>query len=286
MERMSKTKLKMAIVGHGFVGAAVDYGFPDANCDKIIIDPKYGSSVEDLDGNDIQVSFVCVPTPMGADASIDASILIRTVNLLLLHTDGLVVIKSTVIPSIVHALAKDERVIYNPEFLTEKSANEDFVNPPMHVFGGNLEKTKILEKLYETYSACKACPVYHMTAAEASFVKYGMNSFLASKVLFFNQFYDIVDEFGGNYNVIRNAIGTDPRIGHSHTMVPGHDGRRSFGGSCFVKDTAALVMFARDQKVPFTVLEEVVRRNQDYRNSYKEPLEREKQMHVRFDYDI
>lgn len=286
MEYMSKKKLKMAIVGHGFVGAAVDYGFTDTNCDKIIIDPKYGTAVDSLVGLGIQVSFVCVPTPMGNDASIDASILIDTISKLLLHTEGLVVVKSTVIPSIIQELAKSDRVIYNPEFLTEKSANEDFVNPIMHVFGGSPARTEELEKIYEKYSACKPCPVYHMTADEASFVKYGMNSFLASKVLFFNQFHDIVEQFGSNYSTIIRAIGTDPRIGPSHTMVPGHDGRSGFGGSCFVKDTAAFVMFARGQDRDFTLLEETIRRNQDYRNSYGEPLDREKQMNVKFDYDI
>lgn len=279
-------KLKMAIVGHGFVGAAVDYGFPDSNCSKTIIDPKYGTQVSDLMGSDIELAFVCVPTPMGQDASIDASILINAVNDLLTYTNAMVVIKSTVIPSIVGRLAENPRVIYNPEFLTEKAANEDFVNPIMHVFGGDSDRTEKLEKIYIKYSACKPCPVYHMSAEEASFVKYGMNSFLASKVLWFNQFYDVIEQYGGNYSTIIKAIGTDKRIGSSHTMVPGHDGRRSFGGSCFVKDTAAFIKFAKSIEADFTVLEEVVRRNQEYRNQYTEPLEREKQMHVRFDYDI
>jgi len=283
---MSK-KLNMAIVGHGFVGSAVDYGFPDANCNKTIIDPKYGNSIADLEGKNVDISFVCVPTPMAADASIDASILIQTVKDLMRYTTGLIVIKSTVIPSIISNLTEGvSSIIYNPEFLTEKSANEDFVNPIMHVFGGNEKQTRELEEIYNKYSACKPCQVFHMTPAEASFVKYGINSFLASKVLFFNQLHNIVDKVGGNYNTIRNAMGTDPRIGHSHTMVPGHDGQPGFGGSCFPKDSAALIMFARDQGVLFTVLEEVVRRNQEYRNSNGGPTPREKEQNVRFDYDI
>ena len=280
-------KLNMSVVGHGFVGGAVDYGFPDANCDKTIIDPRYGNSVVDLAEKNIDVSFVCVPTPMGQDASIDASILIKTVEELLEHTTGLIVIKSTVIPTIIKELTNGtSRVIYNPEFLTEKSANEDFVNPIMHVFGGVKSQTEKLEQIYENYSACKPCPVYHMTPAEASFVKYGMNNFLMSKVLWFNQFFDLVENQGANFNVIRNAIGTDPRIGHSHTMVPGHDGRKGSAGPCFAKDGPAFVMYARDEGIPFTILEEVIRRNQDYRNSYGEPLPREKEQHIRFDYDI
>jgi UDPglucose 6-dehydrogenase len=279
-------KFNIAIVGHGFVGKAVDYGFSNRNCKKIIIDPIYNTKISDLNEQYIPLSFVCVPTPMGLDASIDATILITSVKDLLKYTDGLVVIKSTVIPSIIDELCVNPRVIYNPEFLTEKAANEDFVNPFMHVFGGNREQTEKLEEYYKMYSGCKTCPTYHMTASEASFVKYAMNSFLSTKVLFFNQLFDLVENHGSNYNVVRNAIGTDPRIGHSHTMVPGHDGRKGFGSACFAKDCPALIMYAREQGSPMTVLEEVVRKNQDYRNAYGEPLPREKQQHVRFDYDI
>jgi UDPglucose 6-dehydrogenase len=276
----------MAIVGHGFVGAAVDYGFPNGNCNKTIIDPKYGTQVSDLMESDVEVSFVCVPTPMGQDASIDASILVSTVTDLLAYTSGMIVIKSTVIPSIVGELAKDPRVIYNPEFLTEKSANEDFVNPIMHVFGGDSEQTEKLEKIYTRYSACKPCAVYHMTAEEASFVKYGMNSFLMTKVLFFNQLFDLIEKNGSNFSIIQKAITTDPRIGSSHTMVPGHDGRKGAAGACFAKDGPAFVMYAKKEKNHFTILEEVIRTNQKYRNSYGEPLPREKEQHINFNYDI
>lgn len=282
---MSKKKIKMAIVGHGFVGSAVDYGFPDSNCTKTIIDPKYGTKVSDLT-DDIELAFVCVPTPMGKDASIDASILVTAVNDLLTYTTGMIVIKSTVIPSIVGDLAKNPRIIYNPEFLTEKAANEDFVNPIMHVFGGTSENTEKLEKIYTKYSSCKPCPVYHMTAEEASFVKYGMNSFLASKVLWFNQFHDIIDQHGGNYATIIKAIGTDSRIGSSHTMVPGHDGRKGYGSACFAKDVPAFIKFAESIGKDFTVLKEVAIVNQNIRNSYGEPLPREKEQHVCFDYII
>lgn len=282
---MSKRKIKMAIVGHGFVGSAVDYGFPDSNCTKTIIDPKYGTKVSDL-ATDIELAFVCVPTPMGKDASIDASILITAVNDLLIYTSGMIVIKSTVIPSIVGELAKNARIIYNPEFLTEKSANEDFVNPIMHVFGGTPENTEKLEKIYTKYSSCKPCPVYHMTAEEASFVKYGMNTFLMTKVLFFNQLFDLVEKQGLNFNTIKNAIGTDSRIGHSHNTVPGHDSRKGAAGACFAKDSPAFVMYARNEGIPFTILEEVVRKNQNYRNAYGTPLPREKEQNIKFDYDI
>ena len=261
------SKLKIAIIGHGFVGKAVDYGFNSAVCEKIIIDPNLGSKIEDLLGQDIAASFICVPTPMGNNGEIDSSIVEDCVNYLRDNITGQIIIKSTVIPSVIADLVDSNnghRIVYNPEFLMEKSANEDFVNPKMHVFGGSFESTKKVEELYNKCSLCKPCPVYHMTAVDASFVKYGINCFLASKVLWFNQFYDVVNNFGGNYGNIINAIGSDSRISPSHTSVPGFDNKRGYGGACFPKDTAAFLNFASD----FTVLEEVIKANNEYRKDY------------------
>jgi nucleotide sugar dehydrogenase len=268
----------IAIIGHGYVGKAVDYGFTTNEVKKILIDPAlYDNSVSDLRGTRIDASFVCVPTPMGKDGSIDASIVIQTVKELASITQGMIIIKSTVVPSVVEDLSNVHRhVIYNPEFLTEKNALDDFINPPMHVFGGDSKATKELEKLYENHSRCKPCPVFHMTAMEASFVKYGINSFLATKVLWMNQFQDICDNYHAKYNVIANAIGSDPRIGHSHMQVPGPDGRKGFGGACFPKDTKAFAHFADKE---FSLLNEVIEQNNQYRSQY-ELDDREKEQNV------
>ena len=128
--------INIAIVGHGFVGKGVEYGFAENNLQ--IIDPAlYGNSVDNVN-KDTVVSFVCVPTPFGENGEINASIVVDVVEKLLKNNDGLVVIKSTVIPSIVDQLsAKSKRVIYNPEFLTERNAQMDFINPPMNIFGGD-----------------------------------------------------------------------------------------------------------------------------------------------------
>jgi UDPglucose 6-dehydrogenase len=270
---MSKM-LKMAIIGHGFVGKAVDYGFNNPGVIKFIVDPRYEYSIKDLP-TDIDITFVCVPTPMGEDGTIDASIINGVVSYLTTNKiGGLIVVKSTVTPDIISSF---EGIVYNPEFLTEKSANEDFVNPIMHVFGGDFEQTKAVERIYEQYSSCKPCPVYHMSTVDASFVKYGMNSFLATKVLWFNQFYDVVNCNGGNFNKIVSAIGSDKRIGSSHTTVPGWDGRRGFGGSCFNKDIPAFVHYSEQS---MTVLREVWNVNCDYRAEYADLLDREKEQHI------
>jgi len=273
-------KLNIAIVGHGFVGKAVDYGFPSQNCDKYIVDPKHGMDITALPQN-MDYIFVCVPTPMGDDGSIDSNIIESVVSYLLTNNNGVIIIKSTITPEILKKFA-NSRVVYNPEFLTEKSANEDFVNPFMHIFGGHPLYTQRVEELYKYYSICKPCPTYHMSTIEASFVKYGINSFLATKVLWFNQLYDIIQKENANYGKIISAITTDSRVGRSHTTVPGFDGKRGYGGSCFPKDTLAFVKYAKTLKNDFSVLEKVILENNKYRSKYKKD-QREVEQNISYD---
>ena len=284
---MKKT-LKLAVIGKGFVGGAVDYGFNNGNLDKHIIDPNYNTSIDNLP-EDLDIAFICVPTPMSENGSVNPSIVVSSVTELAQKCPtSLIVVKSTVTPDIIQQLYDQfsTRFVYNPEFLTEKSANEDFVNPIMHIFGGDDKPTKQLKKIYDKYSSCKPCPVQFMTAVDASFVKYGINCFLMSKVLWFNQFFDVVTAGGGNYGAIVGAIGIDDRVSSSHTSVPGFDGRRGSAGPCFAKDIPAFINYAKNLGGPFTILEESARRNQDYRNQYPERLDREIAQNIRFDLEF
>ena len=271
--------INIAIVGHGYVGKAVDHGFSTSHVEKFIADPLYNTSLDDIKGKQrLDAAFVCVPTPFGKDGEIDASIVKDVVKQLAAFSCP-IVIKSTVTPDVVDELSKaDSNVIYNPEFLTEANHLEDFINPPMHILGGHLLITKRVQELYEKFSQCKPAPVMHMSAMEASFVKYGINCFLATKVLWFNQFKDLIDKTDSKYNVIVNAIGSDPRIGHSHTQVPGPDGKKGFGGACFPKDTNAFSTFAAGE---FGVLDEVIKHNNIYRKEYKLDA-REKEQKVNY----
>lgn len=269
----------MTIIGHGFVGKAIDYAFQD-DVEKQIIDPKIGVELKDVKLN-ADVTFVCVPTPMHKNGKCDVSILEDVLTQIKHRMTGLIVVKSTVTPDKIEKLFRGSakhRMIYNPEFLTEKNANEDIINPFVHIFGGQSDATEKLELIYKEYSICKPCPVYRMSATDASFVKYGINTFLATKLTFFNEFYDTIKEFGGNYGRIANAIGTDPRIGHAHTRVPGFDGKRGFGGACFPKDVSAFINFT-DQA---TLLEHVMNRNNLYRSEYEKD-DREIEQNIQYD---
>jgi len=275
------TPFKIAIVGHGFVGKAVRHGFDLPMNDITIIDPREGTSVEDLYDKDIDFAFICVPTPMSDTGKIDSSIVVDVINKLYDNSKCLVVLKSTVTPDIVQELSDKapSRFVYNPEFLTEANAEEDFINATFNVFGGLFEPTVDVAYLYDNNSKCVNAKSIHVSAVEASFIKYTINTFLSTKVTFFNQLKDQVDKFDqANYDVISEAVKHDPRIGNSHMMVPGPDGRRGFGGACFPKDTNAFHYFSGGE---FDLLKKVLDVNSSYRLQY-ELDDREKEQNVKF----
>ena len=273
-------KLKLGIVGHGFVGKAVEFGFDTANVDIEIADPRLGTSIDDL-SSDLDMVFVAVPTPMSDTGEIDASIVRDVVEQLIRDTKSIVVLKSTVTPDIVNELSllDHKRFVYNPEFLTEANAEQDFVNSTFNVIGGYLATCITVATMYQTYSKCRnAAPVY-TSAVEASFIKYTINTFLSTKVTFFNQLKDQVDRFdNADFKSITSAVKLDPRIGGSHMQVPGPDGRRGFGGACFPKDTNAFHHFSEGG---FDLLSKVLDINSGYRLQYDLDA-REKEQNVKF----
>ena len=214
---------------------------------------------------------------MGADGDCNVSILDQVMGNIKPcpnNPEQLIVIKSTIPP---RKIAKYNRsnVVYNPEFLTERSAAEQFVDPQFHVIGGYEDKCKRLEQYYNDFSLCNPCPVHIMGLEEASFTKYAINSFLAMKITFFNQLYDVTQGF--NFEQIIKAVGSDKRIGQSHTKVPGFDMKRGYGGACFPKDTAALIK----EYPELTLIEKCVKINNQYRSEYSLD-EREKVQNVNY----
>lgn len=288
-----KTMYKLAIVGHGFVGKAIEAGF---NCDSFIIDPKDypENKISDLKNlPNLEMIFVAVPTPMSESGVIDSSIVesvIKEIDTVLNGKEIPIVLKSTVTPLIVDALARayPTTFVYNPEFLTERNAVEDFLNPRQTILGSHsISRMNIVKRFYIDHSVDGSNVRYteflFMTPIEASLVKYGLNSFLASKVLWLNQFKKIVDAIGGDYKTVIAAMINDDRIGETHTSVPGPDGREGFGGACFTKDTAAFLRFSESLGYDFSVLKEVIKVNQTIRKQYTELDSREKEQNVSLD---
>ena len=281
--------MKIGIVGYGFVGKAVDYGFK-RNIEKIIIDPKLDTSISNLKSHNPEFIFICVPTPMNSDGDQDSSIIEKVLaEINKDYSESVVIVKSTVLPSIIEKLSKSHKhFVYNPEFLREKTANEDFVNASSLILGGEPDDLKRVAELYNNHSDCKIVEVHKTDVISASLVKYSINTFLASKVIFFNQLYDIYKALTPDikWDEFITMINSDKRIGESHMDVPGHDGRLGFGGACFPKDTAALLSLSKDIDKEFSLLKEVIRINNNIRMQYNELDEREKEQGVNYRIDL
>jgi len=220
----------IGIIGYGFVGKAVVNAFN--NTKHIICDPAYTPiEVEDIVKANPEAIFVCVPTP--TDGTNYSNI--RNVLEKLKSYKGITVVKSTILPNYI----KEYDVVANPEFLSRKTANEDFVNPPFVLFGGDPVKTKALYEIYKKYSKVDLRKVKFTDLNTALMYKYIVNSFYATKVTFMNQMYDVCEKADVDYNEIKTIMHMNPWIANQHLDVPGHEGR-GFGGPCLPKDTEAL----------------------------------------------
>ena len=278
--------MKIAIIGMGFVGNALLNALnEDVKIAKI--DPRLNTSVEDLLDFGPEITFISVPTPMANELQ-DLSILEEvTEQIESIDLDSLLVLKSTVLPNAISDLEKRfKRFIYNPEFLTEKNADNDFIRSPFILFGGSDKESKILSSFYKKHTKCETENHLFVDAISASLIKYSINTYLATKVVFFNQLFDIFSASGSHedWKTFTDAISNDKRIGSSHMMVPGHDGRKGFGGACFPKDSYALYKYSKLLNVEFSLLKNVIDINNKIRLSYNDLSEREKNQNI--DYDI
>ena len=278
--------MKIGIVGIGFVGNALLNGINN-NVEVMKIDPKLGTSIKNLSSFDPEITFICVPTPMNNDGSQDISVVYDVIDQLNLYKiNSIIVLKSTVLPSHINSIEdKCTKFIYNPEFLTENNADEDFINSPLIIFGGQNKYAKTLSSFYKKYTKCIQNNHLFMDSISASLIKYSINSFLSTKVIFFNQLHEIFNASNTfeQWKVFTEAISRDPRIGSSHMDVPGHDGRFGFGGACFPKDTNAFYNYSKDIKKPFSLLNEVIKINNSLRSLYNDETEREQDQNIKFE---
>lgn len=244
----------IGIIGYGMVGKAVSNGF--SKTEKLISDPAINDlTIEYMCSKDVDAIFVCVPTPTDdSNYSILTSVLDQ---IFATNYKGLVVVKSTVLPKYL----KGYDVLYNPEFLSRATANEDFINPPMLIIGGDSTKANELVKLYHEYSDVDPKKLFITTIEDACMAKYCMNSFYATKITFMNQMYDVAQEVGANWSHVSMMLMNHPWMGTHHYQVPGPDGERGFGGPCLPKDTEALT---KEFEVP--LLDTVLLLNKVYRS--------------------
>ena len=254
--------MNLSLIGYGFVGQAVHEVLKD-HYDVKIIDPKYNDNVilNDSDGY-----IVCVPTPGGMLQACDMSIVDTVIKAC--PEDKPILIKSTISLEGYEDLKKyNKRITFSPEFLTAANANEDFKKQNRMLFGG-----ADTDFWYDIFILAKGFQPVYGTIEQLIMAKYLRNSFLATKVAFFNEVYDFCKATDIDYEKVAELVGMDERITRSHMKIPGPDGQRGFGGACFPKDTNALLHTFLKYNKPFTILREVVESNeriQDEHSDYR-----------------
>jgi UDPglucose 6-dehydrogenase len=154
--------------------------------------------------------------------------------------------------------AGDFDVASNPEFLREGSAIEDFMRPDRVVIGTDSDRaSEVLKQLYRPLFLMET-PILYTKIETAELIKYAANTFLAAKITFINEVANLCEKVGANVQEVARGIGLDGRIGGKFLHAgPG------YGGSCFPKDTLALVQTARDHGAPLHIIEAVVKVNED-----------------------
>lgn len=251
----------MGIIGVGFVGGALKKYF-DARKTPLCLYDKYKKigSVEEV--NRADTVFICVPTPYDSKQGFDISAVVDAVRIL--KQPKIVVIKSSIIPGTTDKLQKrfpKHKFLFNPEFLREVSAYKDMVKPDRQVVGFTKKSRSSAAAIMKLLPKAPFQKI--MPALEAEIVKYMANTFLALRVVFANEFYDICQHLGADYKAVKEAVGHDPRIGHSHFDV--HDqGYRGYGGSCFPKDVNAIVQLAESKKLKPSLLKAMRSINRKY----------------------
>ena len=262
---MAKTasNLKIGIIGLGMVGEPIRRWFEEKRGykrgrDLFCYDANPTKGYFD-DYNLANVVFVSVPTPPNPDGSCNISIVESVVAGI--KGEKIIVIKSTVPPGTTEGLQKRfprHKFLFNPEFLTESQAWEDFLKPVRQLVGYT-EQSKdaaltVLNLLpvsyYQSPWLASTYKIRGHTATEAEVIKYASNVFGAIKVSFGNMLFDVCDGIKTsdglevNYENVRDALGADPRIGPAWLDV-NHGSYRGFGGYCFPKDLKAFTIFCK-----------------------------------------
>ena len=241
--------MQIGIVGQGFVGTAVNEGLKQ-HFQIETFDIAKDSTCKSIDELAIKsdVIFVCLPTPMKENGKCYLGILEEVLSDLdYINRCKTIVVKSTIPPGSTekfNKIYKNINIVFNPEFLTEANSVEDFKNQNRIIIGGPRPATTKVKRIFD--KAFPKVPIIKTGSTTAEMVKYFLNSFLATKVSFANEMYQICEGLNIDYDKVTEYAKYDERLGKSHLNVPGPDGDFGYGGHCFPKDVRALIQVAQE----------------------------------------
>lgn len=280
-ETFDKEKAVVGIIGQGFVGSAMKAYFEHHQMAVQAFD-KFKQEFGTLDDVILKsdIIFVCVPTPMrqtgecytGIVESVLDDIEAKAKELARPTNSFVVCIKSTLPPGFTDAQRlkrKNLRLVFSPEFLMEKTATKDMLEANRIVVGGHFDDTRIILHFFLAADKQRVdegrVVLVHCDAAVAEMSKLFTNGLLFTKVVFANEIYKLCQALGIKYDEVRAVTSFDPRIGSSHTQVPGPDGFLGAGGHCFPKDMHNLAFVAEKRGIKERLFTTVLQRNGEVR---------------------
>ncbi|MDB4050394.1 hypothetical protein N9454_03835 [Flavobacteriaceae bacterium] len=246
-------KFKVGVIGNGFVGEAISFAFSSVS-DMHVYDTDPLKSLDDLEYvHSCDFVFICVPTPMFQDGSQDLSYVEDVFKKA--TSKPVYILKSTVLPGTTEGLSKkysNFKIIFSPEFLTERTAKLDMLTQSRIILGGELSLTEKAKTLFNQRFKIKN--IIQTDSKTAELTKYMNNTFFATKVSIMNEFKLLCDKIGANWDDALKGFVSDGRIGDSHLNVPGHDGKLGYGGTCFPKDVNALLSFSKKHDIELNTI--------------------------------
>jgi len=269
----------IGIIGQGFVGSAIREGL---NSFYTILtydlDAEKCNSTHEEVCTKADIIFVCIPTPMRKSGECDTRLLEKVVARIDTECKNnkkknkpTLVLKSTIPPGTTKRVNSSTflDVCFSPEFLTEANSFNDFKNQARIIIGGDptigCRGAKKVKSMFR--KPFPDIPIVVTKSETAEMVKYFINCFLATKVTFANEMYQICNAADIDYDKICEYARYDPRIGKSHLSVPGPDGDLGFGGHCFPKDLAAMIYFGSENNVTTSFLGSVQKKNNYLRSN-------------------
>lgn len=280
--------MRIGIVGYGYVGSAVA-GAHDRNV-LMIHDPYKFQEWEHYTLEQLIEHcgwiYLCLPTSSKEDGGCDTGIL-EDVLLKLKDYEGIVISKSTAPPKfyidIFNQCGKNKkykfRFVHMPEFLTEKNSLQDYMHPQIIVVGGSANDRNYIVShvITSDYTYKNKTNIVKTDIGSAAAMKYYSNSWLATKVIYNNQFAKWCSSQGVDWNEVTEVLKMDRRLGNTHYQVPGNNGEVGYGGSCFPKDISAILKIAEDNNVDMSLLKFQTEINETIRKAQQEEIELEKQ---------
>jgi len=254
--------MKINVVGVGFVGGTVADFLTENNIEVVRVDPKYYPTtlyegVSSSDG-----SIVCLPTPQAEDGSCDASLVKKVIDEIVdLDSEHPILLKSTVAPHLLQQL--NDNVVYNPEFLRELHAMEDFKNQGTCIIGSHKNCIPKMEQFwFDLFDNLLNTNMWRTDRNTASMVKYVHNTWLSTKVAFFHDLYRLNENMLGTedhyqYEDMIKILSNFDNIGPSHMQAPNDQGQLGYGGHCFPKDTTAFINYFQQKNQKLDILETV-----------------------------